>query len=95
MHSERNCLQFGWLNGKTQKMLQKNTIQRTAIINHAFGTDKSVPYAHAGRRPIQLPEKLEFGGLLMKTDMHNILYESEKTSKKQNICPYFVLVCMI
>ena len=37
---------------KRHKYVSKNTIQQTAIIIQPFGTDKSVPYEHAGRRPI-------------------------------------------
>ena len=37
---------------KRQKYVSNNTIQRTAIIIHAFGTDKSVPYENAGCRMV-------------------------------------------
>ena len=35
-------------------MLKKGpvTIQRTTGVHPPFGTDKSVPYEHAGRRPV-------------------------------------------
>ena len=36
------------------------TIQQTTEVIQHFGTDKSVPYAHAGRRPIHLPDKFQF-----------------------------------
>ena len=37
---------------KHQEYISKNTIQQTAVVTWTFGTDKSVPYEHAGRRPI-------------------------------------------
>ena len=53
---------------KRHKYVSKNTIQQTAIIIQPFGTDKSVPYEHAGRRPIQLPAKFQFFDQLIKAD---------------------------
>ena len=41
------------------------TIQQTTEVIQHFGTDKSVPYAHAGRRPIHLPAKFQFDNKLI------------------------------
>ena len=45
---------------KHQEYVSKKTIQKTAVVTWTFGTDKSVPYEHAGRRPIQHPAKFQF-----------------------------------
>ena len=59
---------------KHQEYISKNTIQQTAVVTWTFGTDKSVPYEHAGRRPIQLPDKFQF---YCVTRIYNIMYIRE------------------
>ena len=39
------------------------TIQQTAEVIQRFGTHKCVPYAPAGKRPMQHPDKFQFIGL--------------------------------
>ena len=56
---------------KCQEYVSKNTIQQTAEVDQPLGTDKSVPYEHAGRRPVQLPVKFQFAGELIKADSLN------------------------
>ena len=38
---------------KRQSYVLQNTTQRTVVIIKPFGTDESVPYAHAGKCTIQ------------------------------------------
>ena len=53
--------QVEWENLKN--LSWKITIQQTVEVIQRFGTDKSVPYAPAGKRPIQHPAKFQFSGL--------------------------------
>ena len=48
---------------KRQSYVPPNTTQRTAVSIEPFGTDKSVPYAHAGKCTFQrtAPKSLPFG----------------------------------
>ena len=48
------------------------TIQRNTDVYPPFGTDKSVPYAHVGRHPIQHLAGFQFGNKLSETDKHKI-----------------------
>ena len=59
---------------KRQIYISKNTIQQSVEVIQPFGTDKSVPYEHAGRRPIQLPDKFQF---YCVTRIYNIMYIRE------------------
>ena len=64
--------QVEWENLKN--LSWKITIQQTVEVIQRFGTDKSVPYAPAGRRPIHLPAKFQFGYMLSETGKHFVLF---------------------
>ena len=60
MNAFSNFIVYERMNGKMSKKQEPVTTQRTMDVNPRFGTHKCVPYAHAGRRPIQHPAKCLF-----------------------------------
>ena len=61
MHSARLLFQNRWVEWENLKnMSWEISIQQAVEVIQHFGTDKSVPYAPAGRRPIHLPDKFQF-----------------------------------
>ena len=44
------------------KKLEPVTIQRASDVHRRFGTDKSVPYAHAERHPVHHTAKFQITG---------------------------------